>query len=338
MKRGLLLGTLGVALASASYGAEYFTEYFSTNSFDMLGMSLTFTPDGSENYYSADVQSILELPVNPAIGTAIPLSDDGHSNYIEWTGKSFDFYGVSRGGCFIGSNGFLTLDTSREETGFPSHFSKPRISTFLDDWNPSAGGAVRYHIATDRFVVTFYRVPEFGSNGHYGTFQTELFFDDGRIRLSWTDMNLATISGTVGLSRGNGTGTYASDLSSFVFDFDEDGIWDEWEKLHFGHIDNCAATGNFDGDDLDNLSEYICGSDPKDSTSYFACSNTTASSEIVVTWPAVEGRTYRILKSENLGTPSFSSIQSGLEYPVNAFTDTVSSASGYYKVEVEVTD
>lgn len=327
-----------------SRAAEYFTEYFSGGDFDLLGLSLTFTPDGSEDYYSADAQLISELPVDASGHGIVPLPDDG-SQIVSFSGdgrKNFTFYGVLYYGSYVGSNGYLTFSAgdNSHSPSINNHFSTPRISTYYDDWDPSSGGPIRIGYLNDRFVVTFDGVWEYGTNPSSGTFQTELFYDDGSIRMSWMNLDPSSALGIVGLSNGEGQpGDYSeSDLSTFAFDLDQDGIWDEWEKDFFGHRSNCVATAHSDGDEQDNYSEYICGSDPFDSSSYFYCTNSDSSTEMVIMWPVIEGRTYRVLKSENLAIEAFLPLAAGIEYPINAYTDTLSSATACYRVEVELAE
>ena len=44
-------------------------------------------------------------------------------------------------------------------------------------------------------------------------------------------------------------------------DTDEDGVDDHWEILHFGDLSQ-GADGDFDGDGLTNLEEFLLGTNP----------------------------------------------------------------------------
>jgi hypothetical protein len=44
-------------------------------------------------------------------------------------------------------------------------------------------------------------------------------------------------------------------------DFDSDGLPDIWEILNFGNLDQ-TADGDYDGDDVSNMEEYVAGTDP----------------------------------------------------------------------------
>ncbi len=54
------------------------------------------------------------------------------------------------------------------------------------------------------------------------------------------------------------------------YDFDVDGIADEWELEHFSTIFICVPGGNPDGDELNTFAEYAVGGDPTldDATAY----------------------------------------------------------------------
>lgn len=328
-------------MASSASARERYTETFpGYSAFDLEGLSLTFTPDGSSNYYSAEAVAITELPVPNSSQTAVEITDDGYGRVD--LNRTFVFYGTSWSHANIGANGYLTFTELDGDftASLDEHFETPRISTFWDDWNPAAGGTVMYGLLGDRFVVTFDEVWEFGtpsSNPMTGTFQTELFYD-GRIRMSWLNIDNSNPYALVGLSDGTGLPSVftITDLSHYARDIDLDGLLDSWERDHFGTIGAQAATNNPDGDLHDNMAEYICGSNPKDPDSYFTAALEAGSSGPIVRWTAVEGRTYCVFKSENLALESFQLCQSGLAYPVNAYTDTVAGATGCYTVEVEL--
>lgn len=52
-------------------------------------------------------------------------------------------------------------------------------------------------------------------------------------------------------------------------DRDSDSLPDWWEHLYFGAITTTSASVDYDGDGMDNLSEFIACSDPADTASYF---------------------------------------------------------------------
>ncbi|MFH1748050.1 MAG: C25 family cysteine peptidase [Planctomycetota bacterium] len=180
--------------------ADYFTQQF-TSGFDLEYLTLTFTPDGSGNFYALCGEEAAELPVDPAGGTSVSLGDDGFA-LVTVSGETVPFYGVAYDRYYIGSNGFVTFtggDTDYSET-LAEHFSIPRIAPLYDDLYPPGGGTISWKQLADRAVVTFDNVPEI-STSNSNTFQVEMFFD-GMLRITWlrVDVNDAI----VGLSAGGG--------------------------------------------------------------------------------------------------------------------------------------
>src|SRR5690606_22918584 len=72
------------------------------------------------------------------------------------------------------------------------------------------------------------------------------------------------------------------DFPALEGDSDGDGMDDAWEMMHFGNLDQ-DATGDFDNDGTDNLTEFRLGLDPTDGSSRFAAS---LDSNVMVQWPS----------------------------------------------------
>lgn len=180
---------------------DSFTEEF-TGDNDLDNLSIEFIPNGSFDFYAACSDSIFTLPVDPAGGATIGLSDDDFQLINLSGGAQVSLYGVTYSSFFVGSNGYVTFgagDTDYSET-LADHFDMPRISALFDDLNPAAGGTVSWEQLSDRAVVTWNGVFEFGT-ANANTFQIEMFFD-GRLRLTYLDIPVA--DGIVGLSEGLG--------------------------------------------------------------------------------------------------------------------------------------
>jgi hypothetical protein len=65
----------------------------------------------------------------------------------------------------------------------------------------------------------------------------------------------------------NGFGSVTSTPAMLWFDGNGNGLPDSWEVAHFGNV-NQSATGDFDGDGVSNLDEFLEGTDPADPHSY----------------------------------------------------------------------
>lgn len=339
---GAFLGSRQIMLRIGQ--PDYFTELFSGWDFDLDGLSLTFTPDASDSGYSANALPISSLPTDPSSHTLVSLSDDSYYTMPTLTdGKTVKLYSGSYSRFYIGSNGYITFGSGDSDysESFEDHFSEKRISAFFDDLNPGAGGSVKRKQLTDRVVVTYIGVPEFGGSNP-NTFQIEMFFD-GRICLSW--LGMAASDGLVGLSDGAGLPDYfrESDLSAFGWDYDGDTIPNWWETQYFGGNTNCNAGIDSDGDGHSNLEEYIAGMHPLDTGSVFHITQQSMQEDLggtnyVITWNAVEGREYSIWTSGNLIYQEFELLESGMDYPANAYTNAFNQAQQelFYKIGVQL--
>ncbi|HWO56517.1 MAG TPA: thrombospondin type 3 repeat-containing protein [bacterium] len=228
--------------------ADYFTEQFTTGDNDLDFRALTFTPDGSSDFYALCVEPAASFPTNPATGTLVSLADDGSAQVVLGSGASFPFYGTNYTSFYINANGNLTFGASSsvfDET-LTAHFGLPRISLLFDDLNPAQGiGAIRRQQFANRMVVTFQNVPEY-NGANFNSAQAELYFD-GRIVITY--LGIDATDGLAGLSRGTGVPLdfIESDLSAYSGcacpDVDGDGVCDI--------DDNCVLTPNPLQEDLD---------------------------------------------------------------------------------------
>ena len=192
---------------------DFLTEGFGGD-FDLDGQKITFTPNGSIDFYDVCVEPIIALPSDPTGGTTLSLGDDSPSAEITPSGM-LSLYGTSYGSAWVNPNGnitFGTADSDYTET-FDEHFDTPRISALWDDLTPTQSGTVSWRDHGDRVSVTYDGVTEYNA-GNSNTFQVEMFFD-GTITLSY--LGIDSSDSIVGVSEGSGLSPdfFESDLSSY---------------------------------------------------------------------------------------------------------------------------
>ncbi|MEK7953574.1 hypothetical protein [Luteolibacter soli] len=87
-------------------------------------------------------------------------------------------------------------------------------------------------------------------------------------------------------------------------DSDNDGMADAWETTYFGGLGQ-TATGDFDNDGTDNLTEFRLGLIPNKGGSMFVATRSGGA----IQWPSVEGVTFKIERSTTLGAASWTTLQ-----------------------------
>ncbi|MBB5353573.1 hypothetical protein HNR46_003834 [Haloferula luteola] len=168
------------------------------------------------------------------------------------------------------------------------------------------------------------------------------------VNASFSVSGFAADSAAVG-SRVWTQGGYSYDESTGVLsvgssaDGDGDGMDDSWETTYFG---GTSATGggpteDYDGDGTDNLTEYLLGLIPNDSSSRFAAWTSDANGStggFTLSWPSREGVTFRIERSTQLG--SWVTVASGVPAAtggtVTSYTDAgAPTGKSFYRVVLE---
>jgi len=186
---------------------DHLTEQFLPTSFDLQNTTLTFTPDFSPDFYDVCRQSALEFPTDPAGGTPVTLADDAFIQIELTNNRQVSLFGVSTNALFIGANGHVTfdpvIDTNYFNPGLNNYFAANRAAALYVDLNPATGGTISYLQLSDRFVVTYENVPEFGVP-NVNNAQIEMFYG-GAIRMTWLRVDATNTQSIVtGLSRGGG--------------------------------------------------------------------------------------------------------------------------------------
>ena len=138
---------------------------------------------------------------------------------------------------------------------------------------------------------------------------------------------------------GDGDGNIsAAEFVALDVDRDGDGLADWWEKAYAGSPTGALAQADEDTDGCDNLAEYMAGTLPGDSNSWFRAGflefNDTG---LVLTWPSLEGRNYRVYRdSLTAGPRGDLLIELPATPPLNTFTDhpPVEAAVQIYRLDV----
>ena len=119
---------------------------------------------------------------------------------------------------------------------------------------------------------------------------------------SWTAMPVSVASTTLVTfsaddQRGEANSiVYSNGMFIVPFDWNSNGIGDDWEWDFFVNLTNGAA-GDNDGDSSDNYSEYIAGTDPTNNASFFRVTNlvtSTGQTNHHIRVPTQPGRHYTI--------------------------------------------
>ena len=117
-------------------------------------------------------------------------------------------------------------------------------------------------------------------------------------------------------------------------DVDADGLPDTWETTYFNNILAALPGTDDDGDSMENLSEYVAGTNPRDSASLFHLQSDAG----MIYFIAQSGRLYNVRHSTNLVAGGWNSTQTN----VLGFGQTVpcpvdgASGSGFYRVDVRL--
>ena len=131
---------------------------------------------------------------------------------------------------------------------------------------------------------------------------------------SYTDTGLAegaTWYYTVQATGLSGPGVVSGPVSATTYTAAQ-----SWRLAHFGTIDatgDAADDADPDGDGMDNLGEFVAGTDPVDPDSRFRVERIESSAgDILITFESVVGKSYRLERSETLEAGSWSTVQEGI--------------------------
>ena len=126
-----------------------------------------------------------------------------------------------------------------------------------------------------------------------------------------------------------------------IVDTDGKGLPDWWELQYFSHLTGTDPNADPDQDGMNNLAEWIAGTNPTNAASslWLTLVSATNSSDTVVSWSSVAGKNYWLERSTNLLT-GFNAIVStniAATAPTNTLNDPVilPGSARFYRVGVE---
>ena len=179
------------------------------NPWDLRSTGLRFTSNAAGGY---DVRRT-DGSFRQTLGTRLTLVDDDTEQVT--VPFAFNFYGRRQAAAFVNSDGNITFgegDTAASERNVARLLSgPPRVAPFLADLDPSAGGGVYVHAATDQYTVTWCGIRGFESS-MVTTVQATLL-PDGVVEMTFGG-TITLDEAVVGLSPGETTQFAAVDFSA----------------------------------------------------------------------------------------------------------------------------
>jgi len=126
-----------------------------------------------------------------------------------------------------------------------------------------------------------------------------------------------------------------------IVDTDLDGLPDWWEQTYVGHLLGAQASADADGDGASNFAEWVAGTNPTNPASCLRLLTPTftATNSIIIQWPSVAGKSYRLERATNLVAGFNAIVRSNIAAtpPTNSELDTafLPTQPRYYRILVE---
>jgi len=105
-------------------------------------------------------------------------------------------------------------------------------------------------------------------------------------------------------------------------DSDADGMADDWEITYFGNLSR-DGSGDFDGDGLTDLAEFLSGTLPNDPASVLFISEVSviAPSNVTIEWASLAGKRYQVQYADSLALAQWTNL--GAEITATGTTSSV---------------
>jgi subtilisin family serine protease len=126
-----------------------------------------------------------------------------------------------------------------------------------------------------------------------------------------------------------------------IVDTDLNGLPDWWEQSYFGQLLGTQASADADGDGASNYAEWVAGTNPTNPASCLRLltPTVTATNSVIIQWPSVAGKSYRLVRATNLVAGFDSIVRSNIAAtpPTNSEPDTtvLPAQPLYYRILVE---
>jgi hypothetical protein len=148
---------------------------------------------------------------------------------------------------------------------------------------------------------------------------------------------------TVIITNVAGAVTSAVAVVVYQVDNDRDGMADNWERLYnFDTNTTADATLDFDGDKMNNVAEYIAGTDPTNSLSYLKVENlSVGAGPTMIGFFAVSNRTYSVLFKNALDAGAWSRLADTPARATNRvemILDSVPGTNRFYRLVTPATN
>ncbi len=137
----------------------------------------------------------------------------------------------------------------------------------------------------------------------------------------------------------DGTGNLTRTANNITVDSDNDGMADSWELTYFGSLAR-DGSGDFDGDGLNDVSEYFAGTLPNNASSLLKLDRNVTNSivQTSVGWSSVSGKTYRLQFKNSLSDSGWNDVPGDvLASSTNSTkidTTTAGKSFRFYRVQV----